>query len=92
MNVSSKKLIGKCPLWTWVMMGLALASALALVDWNGSGEAKPLWMFFLPSAFGLAGGIIATAKKSYGWGLISVALGVLAVQLLALGVTLVQGP
>lgn len=74
------------------MMGLVLASALVLIDWTDTGAAKPLWLFFLPSAFGLVGGIIAAVKKSYGWGLISVAFGVLAVQLLALAVTLVQGP
>ena len=92
MNVSAGKLVGKCPLWTWVMMGLALASALALIDWENTGAAKPFWMFLLPTAFGLLGGIIAALKKSYGWALISLAFGLLAVQLLSVVVTLVHGP
>lgn len=49
-------------------------------------------MFLLPTAFGLLGGIIAALKKSYGWALIPLAFGLLAVQLLSVVVTLVQGP
>lgn len=92
MNVSSSKFVGKCPLWTWVMMGLALASALALIDWAGAGVAKPIWMFLLPTAFGLLGGIVAALKKSFGWALISLAFGLLGVQLLSVVVTVIQGP
>ena len=92
MKVSAKKPLGKCPLWTWVMVGLALASALALIDWAGAGVAKPFWMFLLPTAFGLLGGIVAALKKNYGWALISLAFGMLGVQLLSVVVTLVQGP
>ncbi|MBM7766829.1 MULTISPECIES: hypothetical protein [Glutamicibacter] len=92
MKVSANILVGKCPLWTWVLMGLALASALALIDWADTGTAKPLWMFLLPTAFGLLGGIVAALKKSFGWALISLAFGLLVVQLLSVVVTVVQGP
>ena len=74
------------------MMGLALASALALIDWADTGTAKPVWMFLLRTAFGLLGGIVAALKKSFGWALISLAFGLLVVQLLSVVVTVVQGP
>lgn len=56
-NTAGKTAV-RCPGWTLIMMPLALASLLVLVDWNGTGVAKPLWMFALLLAFGAAGGIL----------------------------------
>ncbi|MHC6176609.1 hypothetical protein [Glutamicibacter sp. X7] len=73
-------------------MALVLLSMLALVDWTGTGVAKPLWMFFLPIAFGLVGGIIAMVKRAYLWAVISIALGILSLQIMNVVITLLQGP
>lgn len=80
------------PVGTWTSMVFALLAALALVDWTNSGEAKPLWMFLLPLVFGLIGGGIAMAKRAYLLAMISSAIGVFALPIMNVIITLVQGP
>ncbi|MCS3494544.1 hypothetical protein M2368_003576 [Arthrobacter sp. JUb119] len=82
----------QCPAGTWISIALVLLSMLALVDWTNSGEAKPLWMFFLPILFGLIGSGIALAKRAYLWAVISIAFGVLSLQIMNVVITLLQGP
>lgn len=92
MITAAKKRMAPCPKWTMVMLGLTLVAMLALVDWTNSGVAKPLWMFFLPMAFGVAGGVIAATKKAYGWAAISAIFGIVSFQILNVVITLLQGP
>lgn len=75
-----------------IMLGLVVVSMLALVDWKNTGVAKPFWMFFLPMAFGVAGSVVAVSKKAYGWALISAIFGIVAIQIMNVVITLLQGP
>ena len=90
-NTAGKTAV-RCPGWTLIMMVLALAALLVLVDWNGTGVAKPLWMFALPLAFGAAGGILAAVKKAHGWAAVSVGFGIFLLPLMNTTMTLFQGP
>ena len=74
------------------MMALALALLLVLVDWNGTGVAKPLWMFAFPLAFGAAGGIVAAVKKAHGWAAVSAGFRIILLPIMTTAITLFQGP
>ena len=90
-NTAGKTAV-RCPGWTLVMMALALASLLVLVDWTGTGVAKPLWMFAFPLAFGAAGGIVAAVKKAHGWAAVSAGFRIILLPIMTTAITLFQGP
>jgi len=91
MNQPAAASMKKPPRLTLVLMACSVLAALLLVDWTGSG-AKPLWMFFLPAAFGIAGAVHAVLQRRYLWAAGSALLGILIVQELAIIVTLILGP
>ncbi|GAA1407985.1 hypothetical protein AUR04nite_13290 [Glutamicibacter uratoxydans] len=83
---------GRVPLLCTVMVALVVLSTLALVDWTNSGVARPMWMLFLPLAFGIAGAISAWSKNSLAGVLLSAGLGFIALPALYFTTTLVGGP
>lgn len=80
------------PVPTMVMMGMALVIALSLVDWAGTGIAKPVWMFAMPILCGVAGSLLALAKGAYGWATASAVLGLSLLPVLIVLTTIIGGP
>ncbi len=81
----------KIPVLTLVLMACCLITALLLVDWNGSGSARPLWLLFLPVVLGVAGAVNAVLRRKIFWAVASAALGLFIVQILVVLVTLIAG-
>lgn len=73
-------------------MALVLLSLLALFDWTGSGVAKPIWMFALPLAFGILGGIAAWRRRAVLWAVLSLAFGAWSLPIMLWMGTLILGP
>ncbi|WP_346921987.1 hypothetical protein [Glutamicibacter creatinolyticus] len=63
------------PIPTLVMMGSALLVALMSVDWTGSGQERPIWVFLLPPIFGSVGSLLGLARRDYSWATASAILG-----------------
>ncbi len=82
----------RTPVITWVLMALALITALLLLDWNDTGIPKPLWFMLLPSLLGFAGTGFALHARKGGWALLSGVWGVAMVPALFVAVTLISGP
>lgn len=80
------------PIPTLVMMVLSLVFALSLLDWTGSGIAKPIWMFALPILFGAAGALLALYKGAYTWATASAVLGLSLLPVLIFFTTIISGP
>ncbi|WP_431711368.1 hypothetical protein [Glutamicibacter uratoxydans] len=80
------------PASTLVMMGLAVVSGLSLLDWSGSGVAKPVWMFALPILCGIAGSLLALRKGAFSWATASAVLGLSLLPILIICTTLIAGP
>lgn len=92
MQQGVSKPVQRRPFWPLMLIGLAIFSTLALVDWNNTGMAKPVWMFFLPVAFGVLGGVIAFRNRAYTLACVSALLGLIALPLLNFVITLTCGP
>lgn len=80
------------PIVTWVFMALALVVVLFMPDWTGSGSNRPLWLFLVPIALGIAGAAFALRSRHLWWTLFSALWGFALVQGLVLVVTLISGP
>lgn len=80
------------PASTLVMMGLAVVFGLSLLDWSGSGVAKPVWMFALPILCGIAGSLLALRKGAFSWATASAVLGLSLLPILIICTTLIAGP
>lgn len=87
----------RIPLAPLVFTVLALASALALVDWTGSGRPRGL-LLAVPALLGLAGALTAHFDQRLRpgvrtrWTLLPLLAGLLVVPALVVAVTLTQGP
>ncbi|MDO5737144.1 MAG: hypothetical protein Q4P15_11790 [Propionibacteriaceae bacterium] len=77
---------------TWLWMVLAALSGMDLLDWDGTGIAKPLWAFALPSVLGLIGLVAALVIRQVGWAIVSPVWGLALVPLLIFVVTIISGP
>lgn len=80
------------PVATVVLMGLSLVFGLSLLDWTGSGTAKPIWMFALPILCGAAGSLLALRKGSYAWATASAVLGLSLLPVIIVFTTVFAGP
>ncbi|MHA7268962.1 hypothetical protein [Arthrobacter sp. HLT1-20] len=80
------------PIVTWAFMALATVVVLLMPDWSGSGSTRPLWLFLVPIALGIAGAAFALRSRHIWWAMISGLWGFALIQGLVLLVTLVSGP
>lgn len=76
----------------WLSFAVSTALILMLIDWQDTGVAKPLWMFVLPTAIGIAGGIAGHRAHKELLGISAALFGLLAVPITMVAITVVYGP
>ncbi|MHC5557911.1 hypothetical protein [Kocuria sp. U4B] len=76
----------------WASIPVSIALTLALLDWQGTGVAKPLWAFALPAVSGIVGGIAGFRAQKELLGALAVAIGLLSVPVTIFVVGLLYGP
>lgn len=76
----------------WVSFPVSAALTLVLLDWQGTGVAKPLWAFALPTVSGIVGGIAGFRAQKELLGALAVAVGLLCVPVTIFVVGLLYGP
>jgi hypothetical protein len=76
----------------WASFPVSTALTLMLLDWQGTGVAKPLWTFALPPVSGLVGGIAGFRAQKEILGAVAVAFGLLCVPVAIFVVGLLYGP
>lgn len=76
----------------WVSFPVSAALALVLLDWQGTGVAKPLWAFVLPTVSGIVGGFAGFRAQKELLGALAVAVGLLCVPVTIFVVGLLHGP
>ena len=92
MRMENQASAPRVPAMCALAMALVVLSALMLIDWTNTGVSRPLWMLFLPSAFGIAGIVFALRKNALGWALAAGVLGFAAFPTLYYMVLVVSGP
>ena len=76
----------------WVSFPVSTALTLVLLDWQGTGVAKPLWAFALPAVSGIVGGVAGFRAQKQLLGALAVAFGLLCVPVTIFVVGLLSGP
>ena len=76
----------------WASMPLAVLAALALIDWEGSGQARPFVMFLAPALLGAAGCFAGVRAGKPGRAAVALLVGVAAVPALMALVLVLYGP
>lgn len=80
------------PVFTWVLMLLAVIVVLLFPDWTGSGAPRPIWVFAVPVVLGLIGAVLALRARHPWWAVVSALWGFVLIQALVVVITLISGP